>query len=76
MPLPIKHLRVSLLHLVSSWYREIKHYDCHNLCLLYCNTYFLFKILSKNFRNVADKMKYEFVDLVVICCCYLRYKVN
>ena len=76
MPLPIKHLRVALLNLVSSWYREIKHYDCHNLRLFYCNTYFLFKVLSKNFRNVANKKKFEFVDLVVICCRYLRYKVN
>ena len=76
MPLPIKHMRVALINLVSSWYSEIKHYDCHNLRLHYCNTYFLFKVLSKNFRNVADKIKYEFVDWVVIYCRHLRYKVN
>ena len=32
--------------------------------------------LSKNVRNVADKTKYEFVNLVVIFCCYLRHKEN
>ena len=32
--------------------------------------------LSKNVRNVADKIKYEFVNLVMILCRYLRHKKN
>ena len=66
-------LYLPLFNLVSSWYREIKHYDCHNLYLLYCYTYLL---LIKNVRNVADKIKYEFVNLVMILCRYLRHKEN